>query len=396
VPIYAQVGVDNPFPNEGFGSPNSVTGFLWDVFDIPPQTPMTSDPDAGRDIVSRSVVDIWNAITRVLPCVPCDRVDRLWRAVAEVVGDTNALPPQNGPLSPETLTRIGPLLMLNKIAPEALLPPRTRRSGGGQPPEFQWTPNGDPSPAHENDRFMLVFSRDDFKTHKVALIVPPDRARPCGASSRDRCFKPEDTDEEWRKVLKDGTTGNEYKWFVAALRTGEPEVPQGWAWYSNVLSFKVRSLVIRITWSSGGDVDLHLRPPSGPSELEDPEFDGDVAWYNKSPGGAVLDRDCISVPAGGQCTEEISVRCVPATGRYRAFVHYYSSNGGPASGTATILVNGKEIAPVSFSLAATDAVQTLYAPPDVFPQTLGCSATSQPRELVVRRSGAGRVKPAGP
>src|SRR5262249_36994728 len=150
-------------------------------------------------------------------------------------------------------------------------------------------------------------SRDNFQNH-LFVLTPPQAAL---------SYQP--TAAEWLDLQRGGRPTDVYKWLVtgsaSASGTGNPEIPSGFPWLSTVLSFTVRSLHLRITWSPiDTDVDLHLRPPSG-TGFSGPAFPGDIAYYNPSPGWGVLDRDCISTCT----TENISLIRFPETGVYRAF-----------------------------------------------------------------------------
>jgi len=158
-----------------------------------------------------------------------------------------------------------------------------------------------------------------------------ENARPRGlADHRLRVRSPSSytpTEAEWLQLQQGGAPTDTYEWFLAASVSAagsDGQVPAGVPWCSNLRSFTVRTLHIRITWTPlGADVDLHLKPPTGE----------DIAYYDRTPGWGVLDRDCIS-----SCTEEnISLIYVPTTGTYRAFAHYFSDHGkGPATVEAQV------------------------------------------------------------
>lgn len=146
-------------------------------------------------------------------------MDRFWTAITRFFGAGSG-----------TTIGLGQLFALNRIAPTATEP----ADGTGIPeatlPTFRWTANGDPSPAHRNDTFALVLSRDDFQGHRIILRVPP------GATE----YTP--TLGEWQSILMGGDAGAQYRWAVAAIRGDGPMIPEGWPWYSNVLSFTAASL----------------------------------------------------------------------------------------------------------------------------------------------------------
>lgn len=209
------VDAETPSPSEGFASENSVLGLLWDLFDDAPdaEAPLT-DLFAGV-----TPATLWDAITAALPCDPCDRVDRFWTAITRFFGAGS-----------RTTIDLGQLFALNRIAPTATEPADGTGIPGATLPTFRWTANGDPSPAHRNDTFALVLSRDDFQGHRIILRVPP------GATEYTPTFG------EWQSVLMGGDAGAQYRWGVAAIRGDGPMIPEGWAWYSNVLSFAAPSL----------------------------------------------------------------------------------------------------------------------------------------------------------
>ena len=178
---------------------------------------------------------------------------------------------------------------------------------------------------------------------------------------------------------------------MAATREDAPAVPEGWAWYSNVLRFTIRSLYAKITWDPlGADVDLHLRPPSGAGDSS-ASFAGDVAYYNRTPGWASLDHDCITT-----CTDEqISIEQSLGPGVYRFFAHYFSDHGkGPATVHAEVFNAGQKIVDKSFVLGATGAVQDIIVC-NVTPQgQTQCPTTGEP--LPALRAGHGEPMPPKP
>jgi hypothetical protein len=200
------------------------------------------------------------------------------------------------------------------------------------------------------------------------------------------------TAAEWLQLQQGGSSSDTYRWFVAgqasAVDAGNPQVPEGLPWFSNVLTFNIRSVHFRITWSPlGTDVDLHFRPPSG-ATFSGSGFGGDIAYYNRTPGWGVLDRDCIST-----CTEEnISLIRFPETGTYRAFAHYFSSHGlGPATVRAQAFVGGVLVLDDTFALSATGAIR------DVFSVFLSATKPGAPPEIrIVPGDGVERDDGGGP
>lgn len=340
---------ETPTPNEGFGSEESVIGLLWDLFD----GVQDADGAVTDTIAGAGPQLIWNLITAILPCNPCDRVDRFWESIVSLLG----------PFSPGLFPIVN-AFVINQMAPKALAPDNVPIPGG-IPPTFQWIPRGDPSAAHRNDTFFLVFSRDNFQAHRVLISVPGT-----GLTS----YTP--TQAEWDQVVLGGQNLSQYKWFVAATRGDAPIIPEGWFWYSNTLTFSVRSLHIRITWDKlGADVDLHLSPPSG----------SDIAYYNRTPGWGVLDRDCITT-----CTEEnISLISFPQTGIYRAFAHYYSDHGkGPTLVHAQVFNAGAPALDTFFLLSATGQEQDIFS--------IFLVASSRPGEFDIRLVPGSGVPSTGP
>jgi hypothetical protein len=231
------------------------------------------------------------------------------------------------------------LFVLNKMAPKATAPADNASSGGTSAPTFQWDRNGDLGPVtagHRNNQFYLVFSRDNFQSHLVLIPVPT-----LDATS----YRP--TDAEWAQVQAGGGVGQPYKWFIAAQRSDAPVIPEGWFWYSNVMTVVPRSLEAIIQWTPlGADVDLHLANPSGT----------DIAYYNTTTSWGFLDRDCITT-----CTQEIiSVTSLPLRGTYRLFVHYYSDHGrGPATVRAIVRAGSQILLDTVFVLTGTGATHNL-------------------------------------
>jgi hypothetical protein len=316
-----------PSPNDGFASENSILGFFWDVWDANQDSSTVGGTSVTEILGGIGPKALWDLVTTTLPCNPCDRFDRFWNALTTMV-----------PLSNPALFTVSNLLVVNKMAPQTTAPASGSAFGGGVPPKFEWVANGDPHADHMNDTFMLVFSRDHFDRHVFWLPVPTK-----GASS----YTP--TEAQWLQLQQGGTATDTYEWFVTAYASGDPQIPTGTPWYSNLRSFSVRSIHIRITWTPrGADVDLHLKPPTGQ----------DIAYYNRAPGWGVLDRDCID-----QCTEEnISLISVPATGTYRAFAHYFSDHGkGPASVQAQVFESGQVVLDTSFTLEDTGDTADIFS-----------------------------------
>jgi len=313
--------------NQGFGAENSVIALFWDLFDSAQDT----DNIVTDRIPGVTAKIIWDLINATLSsCNPCDRVDRFWTGAVNLLGPTSS-----------TIMTVADLFVLNKMAPETTAPPDNASVAGGVAPTFQWTPNGDPSASHRNNKFYLVFSRDNFQ-HYTLIDVPTP-----GATS----YKP--TDAEWQNVQTGGDPAAVYKWLVAAQRNDAPVLPEGWFWYSNQRSIVPRAYSAKITWSPlGADVDFHLANPVGE----------DIAYYNtqSSFNGVVwgfLDRDCID-----DCTEEnISVNSAPKPGTYRLFAHYYDDwDKGPASVHAEVFAGGTKVLDTSFTLGATGAQHDIF------------------------------------
>jgi hypothetical protein len=105
------VAPDNPAPNQGFGSENSVLAVLWDLLDA------TQDADApvSDELSGINAQVIWGAITAALPCDPCNRADRFWSSITTLLG----------PLNPAVF-EVSKLFVLNKMAPKAMRPQRWR------------------------------------------------------------------------------------------------------------------------------------------------------------------------------------------------------------------------------------------------------------------------------
>ncbi len=310
--------------SEGFGSENSVVGLLWDLSDTAQDSVgLVTDNFAG---LNASL--LWAAINALLPsCNPCDRVDKFWTGIVNLFGVTSP-----------TLLQVGKIFALNNIAARTISPADGESVAGTAAPTFIWFENGDPGAAHRNNQFFLVFSRDNFVSHRAVIPVPgldDDRYTP--------------TDAEWASVQGGGRGGETYKWFVAAKRSDDPSIPQGWFWYSNVLSIAPRSLEATITWSPvGADVDLHLANPSGT----------DIAYYNRTTSWGFLDRDCITT-----CAQEIiSVTSLPLRGPYRLFTHYYSDHGrGPATVHAVVRSGSQVLLDQTFVLSTSGATHTLVS-----------------------------------
>lgn len=319
---------ETPTASQGFGSENSVLGLLWDLFDSAQDTDNIVTDKLGG--VSAKLT--WDLINSILSsCNPCNRVDRFWTAAANTLGFTNSL----------TMT-VADLFVLNKIAPEATAPAENASVAGGVAPAFTWTPNGDPSASHKNNKFYLAFSRDNFQNHLILIDVPT-----LGATS----YTP--TDAEWQNVQAGGDPGATYKWLVAATRNDAPAIPEGWFWYSNQRSIVPRAFSAKITWSPlGADVDFHLANPVG----TDVYYNNLSSSFNGVTWG-FLDRDCIT-----SCTEEnISINSAPKPGTYRLFAHYFSDHGkGAASVHAEVFAGGNKVLDTSFTLAATGATHDIF------------------------------------
>src|SRR5574337_31370 len=75
---------ETPDSNEGFGSENSVLAMLWDFLDTNQDGDQVIDSIAG---VGPQL--LWSAINTLLPCNPCDRVDRVWTGVRNFFGADN-------------------------------------------------------------------------------------------------------------------------------------------------------------------------------------------------------------------------------------------------------------------------------------------------------------------
>lgn len=339
----AALNAESPTRSEGFGSENSVLGLLWDLYDGPQDANGTARDTMGG--VNGSL--LWFAINALLPANPLDRVDRFWTSIAQLFGMLSG-----------TTLQIGPLFALNGMAPLASAPADAASVPGSTAPTFQWVAAGDPSAAHRNNHFYLVFSRDHFQGHLAVIPVPT-----LGATS----YRP--SDAEWAAVQAGADAGQVFEWFVAADRADAPSVPEGWFWYSDIRRVVPRSLEAIITWTRlGQDVDLHLSNPSGT----------DIAYYNTATSWGFLDRDCIS-----QCTQEIiSVTSLPLPGTYRLWVHYYSDHGyGPASVRAVVRAGSQILLDTSFVLAATGATQTLATFAIPADRTTGVSSSPAPETL---------------
>ena len=313
-----------PAFSDGFGSEDSVLGLLWDLYDSAQDTDgIVTDIAEGN--LPRGV---WATINRLLSsCNPCDRADRFWTSLVNGFGPTHS-----------NTMKLADLFVLNKIAPETTAPADNASVPGGVAPTFEWTPNGDRSASHNNNVFVLVFSRDDFQTLKVILV--PTK----GATS----YTP--TDAEWQSVQSGGYPGDVYKWLVLAKREDDElaTVPEGWFWYSNQRRIIPRAYSAKITWSPlGGDVDLRLANPSG----TDISFEHPTATYNDVAWG-FLDRDCIT-----KCAEEnLSLTSAPMPGIYRLYAHYYRDRDkGPATVRAEVFVGDTKVVDTSFTLAGTGA-----------------------------------------
>jgi hypothetical protein len=142
-------------------------------------------------------------------------VDRIWTAVTRALGIAD----------PRTLA-VARSFAQNLIAPRAVSPPAGVRLSPSAPPTFSWDRNGDPDPAHRNDRFALVISRDGFRSHVALIDVPtPDAVS----------YTP--SVAEWGAAVSGSATGAALDWMVVGLRHDDPVVPEGWFWYSNTLRF---------------------------------------------------------------------------------------------------------------------------------------------------------------
>lgn len=337
-------GAESPPSNQGFGSENSVIGLLWDLFDA------AADADGDAIDNTFSGVDsklVWDAINIFLPCNPCDRVDKFWSSVVSYFGNTN----------PSTFD-LAKLFVINQMAPKATAPADGLSVSGTVAPAFQWVRNGDPSADHRNNKFSLVFSRDDFRSHLVTIAVPT-----LDATS----YTP--TDAEWQSIQSGGSQGQIYKWVVSGGTSDAPIVPTA-SWYSNTRSLTPRALEATITWSPlGADVDLHLANPSGT----------DIAYYNRTTAWGFLDRDCIT-----SCAQEVlSVTSLPLPGAYRLFAHYYSTHGLGAATVRAVVRSGSQIlVDTTFVLGATGATYNIV------------STTAKPEDGPTTPSSDGRLDSA--
>ena len=209
---------ETPNKPEGYASEHSVLGVLWDLFDTQQDSAGTvTDSFAGANART-----LWDALTKFLPCDPCERLDRLWTSILTFLGIPNTLNP--------VVFEIAKPFVINRVAPRAISPPDGATfNDNDTAPTFRWIRNGDPSPDHGNDRFVLVISRDDFKGH-VKVLTPP-----LGSEQ----YTP--TPGEWNDVRQGGSLTSVYRWFVAGTASskgdGNPEIPQGIPWFSNPMTF---------------------------------------------------------------------------------------------------------------------------------------------------------------
>ncbi|WP_237152420.1 M36 family metallopeptidase [Oryzibacter oryziterrae] len=145
----------------------------------------------------------------------------------------------------------------------------------------------------------------------------------------------------------------------------------------------------RLTWNKvGADVDLHLRPPSGSSNLSW-NYASDVAYYNRNPNwndpaetedDPLLYQDCISTCA----MEKITVSDLTTVGTYKVLAHYYSPHGyGATTATMDYFKNGKLIGTKSATLTNTAGVPS---DGDVwFPFSIKITASKAPEVIVENR-----------
>lgn len=320
---------DTPAFSDGFASEDSVLGLLWDLFDSAQDTDgiVTDNYFGVPPVPPFTPQGIWDLVNYFLSCNPCDRVDRFWTAVVKGAGPTHSI-----------VLKLADLFALNKIAPEITAPADNASVPGRVAPTFEWKPNGDRSASHNNNVFVLLFSRDDFQT--VRFILVPTK----GATS----YTP--SDAEWQALQSGGNPGDVYKWLVAAKREDDAltTVPEGWFWYSNQRRIIPRAYSATITWSPlGGDVDLRLANPSG----TDISYDHPTATHNGATWG-FLDRDCIT-----RCAEEnLSIASTPLPGTYRLYAHYYRDRDkGAATVTAEVYVGSTKVVDTTFTLAGTGA-----------------------------------------
>jgi hypothetical protein len=190
---YLQKNPRNVLPNDGFGDENSVFRVLWDL----------------QEMFGLPVSWMWDHIK-----VCCDRADQLWTSIVRTFGITNP----NSFAAAEAFVRA-------KMAPEAIGPRGT--VSASTPPTFSWEKNGDRY--RRNNSFFLVVSRDDFQTYST-LQIEGDLSQ----------YTP--TNQEWQLLIGAGPDGTEFKWLVVGRRSDAPQVPEGWYWYSNLLSFRMGAI----------------------------------------------------------------------------------------------------------------------------------------------------------
>ncbi len=336
--------LENIAHNEGYGSENSIATLLWDLADSLSDSAAPGGPGQATDKFDLSPKILWDLISTNLPCNPCDRVDRFWNAAVAVLGVG------------QPLLDAAETFALNRIAPELVAPDPGSLVSGGVSPTFEWNANGDPSPAHNPNRFFLVVSKDNFQgdlhlfpTNGTPLQVPEYQI----------------PDADFRALVQGATDSTVFTWLVIGWREadGNVRIPEGSGfWVSNARTFLVRAYHIKLTWDKlGTDVDLHFRPPDG-ATYEGDGYPNDCTYYNPTPDWGVaddpsdnpsLDREC-----NGGCTEEnITVDKITEPGTYKILVHYYYDSGqGPTTATVEIFQNGNALGTWVQTLAETDAL----------------------------------------
>lgn len=213
------IDAEAPAISDGYASENSVLAVLWDLFDTQPDA-IGGVTDSIAGVGPRT---LWDVLTAILACNPCDRIDRMWSSVLATLGFPNTLNP--------AVFEIAKPFVINRVAPRATAPP-DGATVDDAPPRFEWFRNGDPNPDHQNNRFVLALSRDNFQGHLKVLVPPP------GADQ----YTP--TQGEWNDIRQGGSPTSVYKWFVAGWASpegdGNPEIPEGLPWISNALTFSAQ------------------------------------------------------------------------------------------------------------------------------------------------------------
>jgi hypothetical protein len=315
--------------SQGFGSENSIMGLLWDFTDTPGDGAPTPGAGNATDQLDLAPKNIWDLINTGLPCNPCNRVDRFWTAILNLLSGDIPL-----------LLGVAETPALNQISPQLVQPAHATLVSGGVSPIFEWEPNGDPNPAHQPNRFFLAISKDGFHEdiHRF-----PTNGQPIEATSHQI------PDADYRALLEGATDATEFTWVVIGFRDADTDsrIPEGNSFFiSNARTFTVRGIHVRLTWTTPGtDVDLHLRPPDGDA-FPSWDYSNDCAFYNETPDWGILgeasdnpslDRDCIT-----GCTEEnITLGRITSPGAYSVLAHYYGDHGqGPTQATVEIFLNG--------------------------------------------------------